>query len=102
MAGRTVNKAELVDVIAQKANLTKVGAKAALEALLHAVAAALRRRDKVRITGFGTFEARFREGGIGKARNPQTGARVDTEDKWVPAFKAGQTLKDEVAGPRFV
>lgn len=91
---RTVNKAELVDIIAQKADLTKVGAKAAMEALLDAVAAALKRRDNVQITGFGSFEARWRKSR--KGRNPQTGEGLDIPGKWMPAFKAGKTLKDDV------
>ena len=97
MAGRTVNKAELVDVIAQKANLTKVGAKEALEALLAEITRALRHGDEVqvRIAGFGTFRARRRK--PRKGRNPQTGEEVQIAGKWVPAFKAGKALKDEVA-----
>ena len=95
MAGRTVNKAELVDVIAQKADLTKVAARDALEALLAEITGALRRGDKVQIAGFGAFEARLRKARMG--RNPQTGAAVYIQEKRVPAFKAGSTLKDEVA-----
>ena len=91
---RTVNKAELVDIIAQKADLTKVGAKAALEALLEAVTAALKRRDNVQITGFGSFEARWRNARMG--RNPQTGGELYIPGKWMPAFKSGKTLKDDV------
>ncbi len=110
MAGRTVNKAELVDVIAQKADLTKVGAKEALEALLGEITRALRCEQKVQIAGFGAFTARWRD--PRKGRNPRTGEEVDIAGKWVPAFKAGKALKDkvasaappehEVAGPRFV
>ena len=95
MAGRTVNKAELVDVVAQKANLTKVAAKEAVDALLAEVTAALKRRDKVQLTGFGTFEARQRQARTG--RNPQTGATVFIGAKWTPGFKAGQSLKDDIA-----
>ena len=92
---RIVNKAELVDVIAQKANLTKVAAKEALEALLETISKGLQRGDKVQITGFGAFEARWRE--PRKGRNPQTGEEVDIAGKWAPVFKAGKALKDEVA-----
>ncbi len=95
MAGRTVNKAELVEVIAQKADLTKVAAGDALEALLAQISGALKRGDKVQIAGFGAFEARWREPRRG--RNPQTGEQVDIAGKWAPAFKAGKALKDEVA-----
>ncbi len=97
MAGRTVNKAGLVDIIAQKADLTRVAAKDALEALLGAITEALRHGDEVQvqITGFGAFKARWRE--PRKGRNPQTGEEVDIAGKWVPGFKAGQRLKEEVA-----
>jgi DNA-binding protein HU-alpha len=95
MAGRTVNKAELIDVMAQKADLTKAAARDALEALLAEISATLRRRDKVQITGFGSFEARHREART--ARNPQTGMTVFVGEKWLPAFKAGQSLKDDIA-----
>ena len=92
---RTVNKGELVDEIARKADLTKVAAKEALEALLEAITKALQRRNKVQITGFGSFEARWRRSRMG--RNPQTGAAVQIQGKWAPAFKAGKGLKDDVA-----
>jgi len=92
---RIVNKAELVDVIAQKADLTRVAAKDALEALLETISKALQRGAKVQITGFGSFEARKRKERMG--RNPQTGAPVYIQEKRVPAFKAGKTLKDQVA-----
>ena len=92
---RTVNKAELVDVIAQKADLTKVAAKEALDALLGTITRALQQRDKVQITGFGSFEARWRSSRMG--RNPQTGEAVQIQGKWAPAFKPGKSLKDDVA-----
>ena len=92
---RIVNKAELVDVIAQKADLTKVAAKEALEALLETITKALQLRNKVQITGFGSFEARKRKERIG--RNPRTGATVHIEEKWVPVFKPGKRLKDDIS-----
>ncbi len=92
---RTVNKGELVDEIASKADLTKVAAKEALEALLEAITKALQRRNKVQITGFGSFEARWRRSRMG--RNPQTGEAVQIHGKWAPAFKPGKGLKDDVA-----
>ncbi len=92
---RTVNKGELIDEIARKADLTKVGAKDALEALLETITKALQWRNKVQITGFGSFEARWRKPRMG--RNPQTGEAVQIEGKWAPSFKPGKTLKDDVA-----
>ena len=92
---RTVNKGELVDEIASNADLTKVAAKEALEALLEAITNALQRRNKVQITGFGSFEARWRTPRMG--RNPQTGEAVQIQGKWAPAFKPGNGLKDDVA-----
>jgi len=92
---RTVNKGELVDEVASKAGLTKVAAKDALEVLLEAITRALQRRNKVQITGFGSFEARWRRSRMG--RNPQSGEAVEIPGKWTPAFKAGKNLKDSVA-----
>jgi len=89
-----MTKQNLVDVIADKAGLTKVDAAKALDALVDAVTAALGRGEKVTWTGFGTFEVRSRAARMG--RNPQTGAPLHIPAGKTPAFKAGKGLKDAV------
>ena len=89
-----MTKQNLVDVIADKAGLTKVDAAKALDALVDAVTAALGRGEKVTGTGFGTFEVRSRAARMG--RNPQTGAPLHIPAGKTPAFKAGKGLKDAV------
>jgi DNA-binding protein HU-beta len=92
---RTWNKADIVDAVAEKAGMTKKDAGAAVEAVLDTITTALKNKDKVQITGFGTFETRAR--GERKARNPQTGAEVVVPASNAPAFKAGKALKDAVS-----
>ena len=89
-----MTKQNLVDVIADKAGLTKVDAAKALDALVDAVTAALGRGEKVTWTGLGTFEVRSRAARMG--RNPQTGAPLHIPAGKTPAFKAGKGLKDAV------
>lgn len=91
---RTYNKGDLVEAVAEKADLSKKDAGAALEALLDTITTALSNRDKVTLVGFGSFEARAR--GERKAKNPQTGAEIIVPATTVPAFKAGRAFKDAV------
>lgn len=90
----TLNKPDLVDRIAEKAELSKKDAAAALDAFLEAVTEALKDGDKVQLTGFGSFESRTRK--ERKAKNLQTGATIIVPEGKVPAFKAGKALKDAV------
>ncbi len=87
-----MNKQELISVIAEKANLTKKDAEAALGAFVGAVEGALKKGDKVQLVGFGSFEVRERAARTG--RNPQTGAEMKIAAAKVPSFKAGKALKD--------
>lgn len=87
-----MNKQELISAIAEKANLTKKDAEAALSAFVGAVEGALVKGEKVQLVGFGSFEVRERAARVG--RNPQTGAEMKIEAAKVPAFKAGKALKD--------
>lgn len=90
-----MNKTELVAAVAAKANLSKKDAEAAVAAFTASVAEALKAGEKVQLVGFGTFEVRER--GARQGRNPQTGAVVEIAAAKVPAFKAGQALKNEIA-----
>ena len=87
-----MNKQELIAVMAEKANLSKKDAEAALNAFVGAVEDALVKGDKVQLVGFGGFEVRERAARTG--RNPQTGAEMKIAAAKVPAFKAGKALKD--------
>ncbi len=87
-----MNKQELISAMAEKANLSKKDAEAALNAFVSAVEGALVKGDKVQLVGFGGFEVRERAARTG--RNPQTGAEMKIKAAKVPAFKAGKALKD--------
>lgn len=87
-----MNKQELISAMAEKANLSKKDAEAALNAFVASVEGALAKGDKVQLVGFGSFEVRARAARTG--RNPQTGAEMKIAAAKVPAFKAGKALKD--------
>lgn len=89
-----MNKTELINAIAERAELTKPQAKAALEAFIDTVNTALTNDEKVQIVGFGSFEIKDRPART--ARNPRTGESVEIEASKAPVFKAGKTLKDAV------
>ncbi len=89
-----MNKTELVAAMADKADLSKKDAEAALKAFTDVVAEALKKDDKVQLVGFGTFEVSKRAARTG--RNPQTGAEMKIAASKAPKFKAGKALKDIV------
>lgn len=87
-----MNKSELIDRIAEKADLSKADAGRALDAVVESITAALKEGEQVALVGFGTFVAKERAARTG--RNPQTGAEIKIAAARVPAFKAGKALKD--------
>jgi DNA-binding protein HU-beta len=87
-----LNKSELIDQIAEAADISKASAGRALDAALDGIAAALKAGEPVALVGFGTFTVRERAARSG--RNPQTGATINIEAAKVPAFKPGKGLKD--------
>lgn len=89
-----MNKSELVDAIADAADLSKASAGRALDAAIDAVASTLQKGDQVSLVGFGTFSVKHRAARTG--RNPQTGAEIQIKAANVPSFKAGKALKDAV------
>lgn len=89
-----MNKTELVSIMAEKAEITKVDAEKALTAFTEAVADALKAGDKVQLLGFGTFEVAERPAREG--RNPRTGETIQIAAAKAPKFKAGKALKDTV------
>ncbi|MCL4397762.1 HU family DNA-binding protein [Patescibacteria group bacterium] len=89
-----MTKADLVDVVAKKANLTNKAARESVQAILDAVRDALKRGEKVVVTGFGTFSVRSRAARTG--RNPQTGASIQIAARKTPGFTAGKALKKAI------
>ncbi len=89
-----MNKAELIDAIADKANLTKADAARALDAFIDSVTEALKEGDNVTLIGFGTFTVKERKERQG--RNPRTGEPMTIKAAKIPAFKPGKSLKDAV------
>ena len=87
-----MTKAELVEFVAENADLTKTDAARALDAVVAGVTKGLKKEGKVTLVGFGTFTAKKRAARTG--RNPQTGAEVKIAARVVPGFKAGSKLKD--------
>ena len=90
-----MNKTELIAAVAEKTDLSKKDADAAVSAVLGAITDALKAGDKIQLVGFGTFEVRNRAAKQG--RNPRTGDTMTVPASKVPAFKAGKALKDAVA-----
>ena len=89
-----MNKAELVAAIADKTELSKKDAEAALKAFTDVVAEELKKGEKIQLVGFGTFEVSERAARTG--RNPQTGAEMESPASKAPKFKAGKALKDMI------
>lgn len=89
-----MNKSELIDAIAAKADLTKASAGKALDAFVEVVSDAMKQGDQVVIVGFGSFSVRQREARTG--RNPRTGETINIAASNLPAFKPGKALKDAV------
>lgn len=90
-----MNKTKLIAAVAEKTDLSKKDADAAVSAVLGAITDALKAGDKIQLVGFGTFEVRNRAAKQG--RNPRTGETMTVPASKVPAFKAGKALKDAVA-----
>lgn len=90
-----MNKAELIDAIAQKSGLTKVDAGRALDATMAAITETLGKGDNITLVGFGTFSVKERAERTGF--NPKTKEPLKIAAAKVPSFKAGKNLKDAVA-----
>lgn len=92
--GTHVNKSELIDAIAESADISKAAAGRALDAAVEAVKVALNKGDMVTLVGFGSFYVGKRAARTG--RNPRTGAAIKIKAAKVPKFRAGKALKDAV------
>jgi len=89
-----MTKSQIVEELAERADLTKRAAEDALNALLGVVTEELAKGNKVTLTGFGTFLVRTRAARMG--RNPQTGEPIHIPEQVTPAFRAGSALKEAV------
>jgi DNA-binding protein HU-beta len=89
-----VNKAELVDSIADSADISKAAAGRALDAAIESVKKALKKGDTVTLVGFGSFYVGKRAARTG--RNPRTGGTIKIKAAKVPKFRAGKGLKDAI------
>jgi DNA-binding protein HU-beta len=89
-----MNKAELIDAVADSADISKAAAGRAVDGAISAITNALRGGDSVTLVGFGTFTVRNRQARTG--RNPRTGEEIHIKASKVPGFKAGKALKDAI------
>ena len=90
-----MNKTELIAAVAEKADLSKKDAEAAITATVDAITEALTQGEKVQLVGFGSFEVKTQAARVG--RNPRTGEEIPISEAKLPVFKAGKALKDAVA-----
>ncbi len=89
-----MNKSDLINKMANDANITKAQAQAALNSFINATTSALKKEDKLILVGFGTFSVSKRAERSG--RNPRTGTEIKIEAKKVVKFKAGTDLANSV------
>ena len=90
-----MNKAELINAAALKADVSKKDAEAVITAAPDAITEALAESEKVQLVGFGSFEVKKRAARLG--RNPKTKEAIEIPASVVPTFKAGKALKDAVS-----
>ena len=89
-----MNKADLIDAVADSADLSKADATRAVDAVLDSITSALKQGNSVSLVGFGTFSVKHRAARTG--RNPRTGEEMKIPASNQPKFKAGKGLKDAV------
>ncbi len=93
-SGGSMNKSELVDVLAQRANLTQKKAEAVVNVIFDSMTDALKQGDRIEIRGFGSFVNKEYNSYTG--RNPRTGESIQVASKRLPFFKVGKELKEKV------
>ena len=89
-----MNKADLIDAVAESADISKAAAARCVDTVFDRITASLAAGDSVTVVGFGTFTVKDRAARTG--RNPQTGAAIQIAASNLPGFKAGKALKDAV------
>ena len=90
-----MNKAELINAVAEKTGLAKKDSEKALNATFDTITASLEAGEKVQLVGFGSFEVKKRAARIG--RNPKSKESIEIPASVVPVFKAGKALKDAIS-----
>ncbi len=90
-----MTKADLIEVVSEKANITRVKAEKVVETVFNSIKEALKNGDRIEIRGFGCFEVRHY--GRYQGRNPKTGEVIEVPKKKLPFFKVGKLLKAQVA-----
>ncbi|MFY9327074.1 MAG: HU family DNA-binding protein [Georgfuchsia sp.] len=93
-----MNKAELIEIAAKGADISKAAAGKALDSVINAIVKAVSKGDNVTLVGFGTFKSAKRAARLGK--NPQTGASLKIPATTVPKFSAGAGFKAAVSGKK--
>ena len=89
-----MNKAELIDAVADAADISKAAATRAVDTVIDQITNTLKSGNQVTLVGFGTFSVKDRAARTG--RNPRTGEPIDIPASKNPSFKAGKALKDAV------
>ena len=89
-----MNKADMIEQVARSAEISKSAAERALDAVITAVKASLKKGNMVTLVGFGTFYVTDRAARAG--RNPSTGETIRIRAARVPKFRAGKALKDAI------
>jgi len=89
-----MNKTDLIDAIADSADISKASAARAIDALTAAIAASLKKKEPVALAGFGTFIVKERSARVG--RNPRTGDAIEIKASSSLGFKPGKALKDAI------
>ena len=93
-----MNKAQLVEIIATDADISKAKAGVVIDSLINAITSSLKDDETVTLIGFGSFSTAKRAARIG--RNPKTGKEIKIAATTTPKFKAGKALKEAVAGKK--
>jgi DNA-binding protein HU-beta len=93
-----MTKQEFIERLAKKAKLSKKDARAVVDTALELIVDRVKRREKVTLTGFGTFEARQQK--ATQRINPQTGRKMNVPAKLVPKFRPGKQFKEALARRR--
>jgi DNA-binding protein HU-beta len=96
--GKSMNKSELIEAVAERAELSKAAVNKAIDALTEVITSVIAKGNPVALIGFGTFKSVMRSARTGK--NPKTGAVLKIAAKAVPKFSAGAGLKAAVAGKK--
>ncbi|SDH46306.1 bacterial nucleoid protein Hbs [Alteribacillus persepolensis] len=89
-----MNKTDLINAVAEQADISKKDASKAVDAVFDSITETLKKGDKIQLVGFGSFEVRERA--ARKGRNPQTGEEIEIPATKNPAFRPGKQLKDAV------